>query len=392
VYLIDDTTLDDPTLDDTTPDDTTDLFAGGDLVGSDTDDEIDDLETHDRWSSARWADGSTRPTSDEQSDALDDDGEPGELSTDAPVTIDRFASGAGTHRFDDHGRPHIEFTSLDDAPWPGRAAGTTSFDPIDEPRPEPALVAPAVTSWSDIFDIFQDDDDTPALSDAPVFGSPSDTETETEPFFIGQDVDIAPVESPGDRWASTLLDRLRSVVATPTEPSEALDEFDARFGRGLRLRLTDQQVIDYLGLGVNLIAPDAETQVLLASAGEALDGSATAGHGTRAGCGVRDSDLCPAIVQGETLRFDNSSYLDACPQLTNRGAGACAAVCVPLPDTGGARGVVHITTLVNATLPDSTVEAIEQAAALVGERLVQLRTRKSPARSRNVDENAPQHA
>ena len=227
----------------------------------------------------------------------------------------------------------------------------------------PTETATAASSWSDIFDIFGQDD-------GPI-GSP-DLDVEPEPVAAVIDDDRS-APAPGDKWASTLLDRLRAVVATPAEPVEALDEFTLRFARGLRLRLTDEQVVQYLGQGVHLVAPDAETQVLLASGGGELDVHSAVGPGTRLGCDVTHADLCPAVVQGDTLHFDNSTLLDACPHLTSRATGPCAAVCVPLQRDGDVRGVVHITTLLNAALPTATVYAIEEAADQVSVRLVELR-------------------
>jgi len=262
-------------------------------------------------------------------------------------------------------------TTFDETPGDADAASTDWLhDPTvgaaaDEPiATEPVPAADVVeSSWSDIFDIFQGDDDPPSTLDAA-----PDTIAE---LADGPQDDATPAA--GDQWASTLLDRLRAVVATPGEPAEALDEFNLRFARGLRLRLTNEQVVQYLGQGVHLIAPEAEAQVLLATHGAELDERAAVGQGTRPGCGVTHADLCPAVVQGETLHFDNSTFLDACPHLSDRPTGACAAVCVPLERTGDVAGVVHITTLLNAALPPETVDAIEHAVQEVSVRIVELR-------------------
>jgi hypothetical protein len=190
-----------------------------------------------------------------------------------------------------------------------------------------------------------------------------------------------------------LLDRLRAVVATPAEPAEALTEFNERFERGLRFRLTEQQVIEYLGQGVQMIAPEAEAHVLIGDEGSSLTEMAAVGQQTRAGCGVADTDMCPAIVQNETLRFDNSTFLDACPFLSARASGACAAVCVPIGETGTTRGVVHITTLLNAALPDPTVAAVERSATQISGRLIELgATRRNRPVPAGPEPREPAHA
>ena len=279
---------------------------------------------------------------------------------------------------------------------------STAVSPMWEHEPAQATpplayalpVAPPTevqSSWSDIFDIFQSDDD-PIDPIGPI--DPIDPDENVgddhEALFMPDSVAATREEPgeveppPGDAWASTLLDRLRAVVATAEEPAEALQEFNLRFARGLRLRLTNEQVVQYLAQGVHLIAPDAEAQVLFASNGDALDERAVVGPGTRPGCDVTHGDLCPAVVHGDTLHFDNSTLLDACPHLTNRPTGTCAAVCVPLARDGDIRGVVHITTLLNAALPAATVDAIEEAAQQVSARLVELNTsrRKRELRDR----------
>ncbi len=243
-----------------------------------------------------------------------------------------------------------------------------------------ALPAEVQSSWSDIFDIFQSDDDPIDPIGSIETDPDGEVDDDHEAVFMRDTVvetrdapgEIEP--APGDAWASTLLDRLRAVVATSAEPVEALQEFNLRFARGLRLRLTNEQVVQYLAQGVHLIAPDAEAQVMFASSGDALDEHAVVGPGTRPGCDVTHADLCPAVVHGDTLHFDNSTLLDACPHLTNRPTGTCAAVCVPLERDGDVLGVVHITTLLNAALPAATVDAIEHAAQQVSVRLVELNT------------------
>ena len=169
-----------------------------------------------------------------------------------------------------------------------------------------------------------------------------------------------------------MLERLRSVVATTAEPAEVIDEFTSRFARGLRMRLTDNMVLQYFGQGVHLLAPEAEAQVLFATTGSTMREVTAVGHETRPGCGVPEAGLCPAIAQNDTLTFDDSSSFDACPFLAERSAGSCAAVCVPIDREGSLRGVVHITTLRNAVLPSSTVAAIEDAATQVRGRIVEL--------------------
>jgi hypothetical protein len=365
-------------------------------------------DEHDRWSGVRWADpvGGTEEL--EQPAAVIEDPGLASVAQPAPPTFS-FALPELSQAWDNFGaREHAE-TIDEDAP-----AASSVYPPATVPAPE----APLTTSWSDIFDIFQSDDDPsdpvdnfidvydvgdsagddesaldesaldesalrrPYSSAAVPIDVPDTTGDATggatdAPTYVPQPLSAplvtATVEtSDGDRWASTLLDRLRAVVATPAEPVEALAEFNERFERGLRLRLTEQMVIDYLGQGVQMIAPEAEGHLLIGDEGSTLAEMTTVGQATRPGCGVSDTDMCPAIVQDETLRFDNSTFLDACPYLSARSSSACAAVCVPIGEPGATRGVVHITTLLNAALPDPTVAAIERSATQVSTRLITL--------------------
>ena len=346
--------------------------------------------------------------------------------------VDEPNAGADPVGFDG---PIAEHAIADPAATSALAAPPTIWTfalPVMASVAEPAMPAEAaspVDQWSDLFDIFRDDDDAldpdaldPDVLDPDVLEH--DDEDDEEDEFVGDHIDdaganeavvgapvsafvSAGVDSPNDmtepiattepsaaaehneatepssataiadavqpdRWASTLLERLRSVVATTAEPAEVIDEFTSRFARGLRMRLTDNMVLQYFGQGVHLLAPDAEAQVLFATTGSTMREVAAVGHQTRPGCGVPGAGLCPAIAQNDTLTFDDSSSFDACPFLAERSAGSCAAVCVPIDREGSLQGVVHITTLRNASLPASTVAAIEDAATQVRGRIVEL--------------------
>ena len=61
------------------------------------------------------------------------------------------------------------------------------------------------------------------------------------------------------------------------------------------------------------------------------------------GCPVGGPADCPATNSGQTLSFENSARLDACPWLRDRQNGACSATCVPVAIAGRTIGVLHVT-------------------------------------------------
>jgi GGDEF domain-containing protein len=60
-----------------------------------------------------------------------------------------------------------------------------------------------------------------------------------------------------------------------------------------------------------------------------------------AACGVVAPHDCPAIRRSQSLQFESSGALDACPYLDQRPSGPCSAACVPVSVGGRSIGVLH---------------------------------------------------
>ncbi len=287
-------------------------------------------------------------------------------------------------------------TAADD-PAPVLAAPAPEPAPEPEPEPEPAQKYRASDDpWVDDaagydpFGLGPRPIATPvAATGAPVAagaGGPAAVHQATSPSPVAGPVD-APGPVAGHAAPAIVVPATAPAASAPAAPAPEASApeqastatFDEQFARGLQLRLTIPQSVQFLARGATHLVPEAGIQVLVASAGAAFDHDERSGPATHPGCRVPSPDLCPAIVQGESFRFADSDALDACPQLAERTGGPCAAVCIPLPALGPTGGVVHCTTELHEPLTTAEVRALEAATAQVAERLAVLRARVAPA-------------
>jgi diguanylate cyclase (GGDEF)-like protein len=82
---------------------------------------------------------------------------------------------------------------------------------------------------------------------------------------------------------------------------------------------------------------------------------------------------CPAASRGQTMIWDSSRALDACPHLRGRPTGDCSAACVPVSVAGNTVGIVHTTAPDEHPPPARTVDRFELIARRAGERIGMLR-------------------
>lgn len=152
-------------------------------------------------------------------------------------------------------------------------------------------------------------------------------------------------------------------------------DFTSRLQRALDLVDTEEDALDTLAIAIETSLPGVPAEVLLADSSRAhLRRRVHAAGAEAPGCPVDHPSHCAAIRCGQTLRFDASRELDACPRLRDRPGPGCSATCVPVNVMGRTIGVMHLTGPEGAPADDETVARLEAIATHGGSRLGLLRT------------------
>ena len=126
-------------------------------------------------------------------------------------------------------------------------------------------------------------------------------------------------------------------------------------------------------------------ELLVADSSRAhLRQAAVSACGGGAGCGVTTPWGCPAVRRGQTLRFESSEDLAACPQLRQRGRST-SAVCVPVTVLGTPMGVIHTTAEPGQLPPADQIVQLESLAQQAGSRLGVLRAIASSQLAASTD-------
>jgi diguanylate cyclase (GGDEF)-like protein len=152
-------------------------------------------------------------------------------------------------------------------------------------------------------------------------------------------------------------------------------EFEAALNRAVEMAGTIDGVYRVTGRAITNGTPNLDAELLLADSSEAHLKLAVAagGDGRRARCNVTTPRDCPAIRRAQTLLFQSSETLDACPHLEGRERGACSAVCVPVSVGGRSIGVLHAAAGLDAPPSTADAAALEAVATVVGSRIGMLR-------------------
>ena len=120
--------------------------------------------------------------------------------------------------------------------------------------------------------------------------------------------------------------------------------FDARLGRALDMADSESTALGVAAKALAMAGAGLHASILLADNSDAhlQTVATTAGCSGASVCEVATPRGCPAVRNGQTLRFDSSDGLDCCPHLAERGIPTLAALCVPVSIVGRATGVVHV--------------------------------------------------
>jgi diguanylate cyclase (GGDEF)-like protein len=152
-------------------------------------------------------------------------------------------------------------------------------------------------------------------------------------------------------------------------------EFDARVHRAMEMAGTEAQAYRAVSRALALSVDRLPAELLLADSSDAhLKIAVSSGpNGEGPGCQVEGPRDCPAIRRSQTLIFPSSEDIDACPNLSDRPAGTCSAVCVPVSVGGRSIGVLHATATVGEQPNPVEVARLEALATQAGTRIGMLR-------------------
>jgi diguanylate cyclase (GGDEF)-like protein len=164
-------------------------------------------------------------------------------------------------------------------------------------------------------------------------------------------------------------------------------EFAARLTRALDMADDEPGALSVASRAFRELTPGMRVEVLLADSSQAhlVRAVAYEPEGAPLGCTVSTPKGCPAVRNGHALHFDDSDQLDACPQLRERAAGRCAALCVPVSIMGSAVGVLHAVHGAEADLDSHQTDGLEIVAQQLGARVGLLAAMSQSQMQANTD-------
>jgi diguanylate cyclase (GGDEF)-like protein len=148
-------------------------------------------------------------------------------------------------------------------------------------------------------------------------------------------------------------------------------EFEGRLARALDMAQDEASSLDVVDRALELAAPGLPSELLLADSSRAHLVRA-AGAGLSRACTVESPRDCVAVRRGQTLVFNDSEELDACPYLRGR-ESSCSSACVPVNVLGNTVGVLHIVGERGAPPSDDVVVRVETISTQAGARVGMLR-------------------
>mgnify|MGYP000424255741 CR=1 FL=1 len=157
------------------------------------------------------------------------------------------------------------------------------------------------------------------------------------------------------------------------EKLEVEDRFVDSLNEGMDLADSVADVIQLVERALDRLNEPRPAELLLADSSEAHLRQ-TAAHPTLGapGCSVETPFQCPAVRKAQSVSFDSSNALDACPRLVEH-ATACSAYCVPVSFMGRALGVLHSTGPEGEPVPEWDRQRLDALCDALGSRLGSLR-------------------
>ena len=153
-------------------------------------------------------------------------------------------------------------------------------------------------------------------------------------------------------------------------------ETTSKVQRAFEMADDEATALEVVGLTLATVLPGRSSELLLADNSKSnLEQAVVAGDNPGGpGCPVASPFSCVAVRSGSAVTFPSSTAIDACPQLRNRGASPCSAVCVPVTFMGRAMGVIHAVGAEHDVATPAEIEAVTMLSTQAGARIGMLRT------------------
>ncbi len=155
----------------------------------------------------------------------------------------------------------------------------------------------------------------------------------------------------------------------------ARQDLSTRMGDGMETANSEMAALAVVERALGRVVPGRRAELLLADSSMAhMVVAAVNGDMPVPGCKVTSPWSCPAVRRSETIIFDDSESMRACPYLTGRDGGSCAALCVPVTFMGGSMGVLHVTGEVGWIPGHDVVESLQLVSHHAAMRIGTLRS------------------
>ena len=177
-------------------------------------------------------------------------------------------------------------------------------------------------------------------------------------------------------WRAVRVQRSSAAVRAAQDEVAAENALDAKLQHALDMTDTEGHVYRVIERALTEPGPEPAPSVDFLLAESSLAPFEHALSDTRdpaQRCPVSSPKECPVARHGQSLVFDDSGALDACPFLVDRDPVPAAAVCTPVSVAGRTTGVLHEAYLGTGSVPAHRVHQLEIVARKAGERLGMLR-------------------
>lgn len=190
---------------------------------------------------------------------------------------------------------------------------------------------------------------------------------------------LRPLHRSAREQAGAALERQRDL-----ERHASRQQFEGQLHRALEMAATEEAALRTTAKALELSLHHGESaELLLADSSDAhLKRPVMVGE---RGCDVVAPSECPAVRRAQTLLFESSAALDACPHLDGRPSGPCSAVCVPVSVGGRSIGVLHSTSEAEQRPPTELVARLESIANQAGSRIGLLRVMSATTLQASTD-------
>ena len=175
-------------------------------------------------------------------------------------------------------------------------------------------------------------------------------------------------------WKALRVQRSSSAARAVQDQAAAENALDAKLQHALDMTDTEDHVYRVIERALTEPGPEPSVDFLLAVSSVApFEHALSPTRDPAQRCPVSSPNECPVTRHGQSLVFDDSGALDACPFLVDRESVPAAAVCTPVSVAGRTTGVLHQAYLGTGSVPAHRVRQLEIVARKAGERLGMLR-------------------